>query len=197
MSTRKLSNLGGSCFQKTKEHAEVHWSERTLGNHCNKSFKCIQGLLSVIKCVQYAAYPASNQRLEPKLQHHYHAMGNLKTFLTFNLMQWFRAPAFVLLSQIHSVFCDLLGLATETLTQDLRAAVHVMPCDVSRNVSVKQKRATKPRCLHLLWDRIPVQPTLCKALGPQAPKRWLSTSTTWQKERKPFLGDFFKDHIED
>lgn len=132
-----------------------------------------------------------------KLQHHYHAMGNLKTFLTFNLMQWFRAPAFVLLSQIHSVLCDLLGLATETLTQDLRAAVHVMPCDVSRNVSVKQKRATKPRCLHLLWDRNPVQPTLCKALGPQAPKRWLSTSTTWQKERKPFLGDFFKDHIED
>lgn len=149
------------------------------------------------------AYAASNQRWSPHVLKRSNITTTLQVILRLytisSLLQGFRAPAFEPLSQTHSVLCDLLSLAPDTQIQDLslqRQCLlhHVF---VFKNASVEQRRVAKLKCLHLVLDRIHIQPSQPKVLGPQVPKTLLKNCLVQtlqdRKKENPFGGTCLKN----
>lgn len=95
-----------------------------MGNHCNKSFKYIKMLLTMLLNVYITVADAAIiQRWSPRVLQCSNMTTTLQVILRLgtisSLLQLFRAPIFVLLSQTHSVLCNLLSFTTNTQIQDL------------------------------------------------------------------------------
>lgn len=154
-----------------------------MGNHCNKSFKYIQIHKNVahhaIKCVYYSSrcshYTEVESTCTTMFQHDHHTTGNFKTWHNFKLIATVQSPYFCAFEpdSFSAVqFTELHHEHTNSRPQPSEAT-HVASCFLFRNAGVEQRKVEKLRCPHLVLDRIHIQPSQSKVLGPQVPKTLL------------------------
>lgn len=105
-------------------------------------------------------------------QHDHHTTGNFKTWHNFKLIASVQSPCFCAFEpdSFSAVqFTELHHRHTNSRSQ----ATHVALCFVFRNAGLEQRKVEKLRCLHLVLDRMHIQPSQSKLLGPQVPKTLL------------------------